>query len=526
MALAACSAFESDDSGQVSIVEGFLGGVAADEPRAVLIGRSILAAGGNAADAATAIGLTLTVTLPSSAGLAGGGVCLVHNPFAGKVEALDFLPAAPREVPASATRPSAVPTLPRGLYALHSRYGRQRWSQVVTPAEGIARFGAPVSRAFAADLAKVEAPLMADVAARRIFARSGSGGAVKEGDTLIQMDLSTVLSRLRTLGPGDFYSGSLARALVAAVQDAGGSLSLDDLRNYTPEWRPTVQRSFGYRVAHFAPASTVGGAVSANLWTALTSSDAYEDAPAAERPHLLAEAALRVFADRAQWLAPDGTTRLSADELATESRAVALMKGYRADRRTMPTELPSAPVEQPETPSATTFVVVDKDGQAVVCALTMNNLFGTGRVAPGSGMLLAASPQSVGRRPISLAPMMIVNPRVKSFYFGAAAAGGSAAPTATIEVALRALVDEQPLEDAMAAPRLHHAGAPDVVYHEPNVDAATLKSLADRQYRVATTPTIGLVNAIACPEGLPPNFQSCAVRSDPRGSGYAASAEQ
>ena len=108
--------------GELGFVSGFLGGVAADEPRAALIGRDVLSAGGSAADAATAVFFALSVTMPSSASLGGGGVCLAYDNRTKKTEALDFLPRAPRAIPAGTPRPSAVPGNVRGFFVLHAKY--------------------------------------------------------------------------------------------------------------------------------------------------------------------------------------------------------------------------------------------------------------------------------------------------------------------------------------------------------------------------------------------------------------------
>lgn len=148
--------------GSVGHIEGFAGLVAADEPRAVSVGRDVLSAGGNATDAAVAMAFTLTATLPSQAGLGGGGTCLVYNQPAKKVEVLDFLSPPPAATGPKTIRPSAIPTLPRGLFALHSKYGRLRWEQLMAPAETYARLGIPASRAFTQQLAPIAPALFDD----------------------------------------------------------------------------------------------------------------------------------------------------------------------------------------------------------------------------------------------------------------------------------------------------------------------------------------------------------------------------
>ncbi|MBI3114175.1 MAG: gamma-glutamyltransferase, partial [Rhodospirillales bacterium] len=219
--LAAINPFQTkeDESkrGTIGFVQGFLGGVATDEPRAALVGREILSAGGTAADAAVAVSLALSVTLPSAASLGGGGVCVVHDVKSKRTETLDFQAATPGRMSPITVHPVAVPGFIRGIGALHAKYGRLQWAQLITPAEQLARFGNQVSRAFANDLRRAAPTTLADPGMRKIFAAGKDAAAIKEGDYLKQLDLSSVLGRLRARGAGDFYAGLAARQFIAAV---------------------------------------------------------------------------------------------------------------------------------------------------------------------------------------------------------------------------------------------------------------------------------------------------------------------
>ncbi len=520
-----CASDDEKNLGEIGIVEGFLGGVAADEPRAALIGRDVLSAGGTAADAATAVYFALSVTLPSSASLGGGGVCLVHDATSARTEALRFLVRRPAAVPPGTARPTAVPGNPRGFFALHSKYGVLRWAQLVAPAESLARFGTPVSRALAHDLGQVGDALLAEPGNRTLFGRRDGQGVLREGDFMTQVGLAAQLSRLRSLGPGDFYVGRLARTLVNAVAQAGGSLSAGDLRSFAPSWSDTVTVAFGNETAHFAPPPSAAGSVAAQMWALLTRDDGYDDSDIDERSHLFVEAALRAFADRGRWMNDDGSSRVVPGDLTSKARLNALMATFRSDRHVPAAQLDPAPVQRLENPAATSFVVLDRHGSAVTCALTMNNLFGNGRVAPGTGIVMAMPPGQGGRGPISLGPMIVVNKHVNEFYFAAAATGGVAAPTALLNVAAKTLVGEISLEDAVQAPRLHHSGAPDLVYFEQGFDRDRLGALTGLGHRIGATNTLGRVNAAFCSGGLPPKPETCTVKTDPRGFGLAASAD-
>lgn len=522
--LVGCGYFdEKPKQGIVGYVTGFLGGVSADEPRAALIGREILSAGGTAADAAVAAYFALSVTLPSSASLGGGGVCVVHDPVKQETKALDFLTGVPATVPVGADRPSAVPGNPRGMFMLHARYGRLKWPQLVAPAANIARFGAVVSRAFATDLDLVAAPLAAEPETRRVFGRVDGGGLAKEGDLLRQVELAAVIERMRQHGPGDFYNGPLARQIVAAVNSAGGSLALEDLRSYAPIWRdPVAVEVILGATAYFAPPPAAAGAVAAEMAAMMASRDKAAR-NAEERPHLFVEAAARAFSDRVRWLRPDGTSDVPVRDLVAKARIEALMRSYDSARHVPSANLDPAPVERPESPAATSFVVADREGQVVACALTMNNLFGTGRIAPGTGILLAALPGG-GRGPTSLGPMIVHDKNAGSVILAAGASGGVTAPTALAWVASEIVYGDKNLENALASKRIHHGGHPDIVFHEPDMPEATLTALKARGHQLAATPSLGKVNALFCPGGLLKKPETCQIRPDPRGLGLATSA--
>jgi gamma-glutamyltranspeptidase/glutathione hydrolase len=522
--LGACSTASEAPRGTIGFVQGFLGGVAADEPNAALIGRDILSAGGTAADAATATYFALAVTMPSSASLGGGGICLVYDNEKGTTEALDFLARAPTAVAPGTLRPNAVPGNARGFFALHSKYGRLRWAQLLGRAENLARFGIPVSRAIARDLATVEESLMVVPEVRRVFGRKGGKGAVRERDFLIQVDLAGVLSRLRSNGPGDFYQGRLARQLVDAANGSGGSLRIEDLRNFAPRWRHTLKVPFGDLTVHFPPPPPPAGAVAAAMWFMVEEDGRYRSAAGDERHHLLAEVSQRAFADRGRWMTDAEGSALQPGELVSADRLRSLMADYKTDRhRPPPGPLAVPPLENP---AATSFVVADREGSVVACTMTMNNLFGNGQIARGTGIFLAAMPGQGGRGFTSLGPMLVVNHIVDQFFFAAAASGGVAAPGAMTGVAARSLIGRQPLSRALAAKRLHHGAVPDLTYYEKGMSEAVLDALVGRGHKVGATQRLGQVNAIWCPGGLPRAPESCAVEVDPRGFGLAVSADQ
>jgi gamma-glutamyltranspeptidase/glutathione hydrolase len=517
--LSGCSLFDLEDSENVEVRE-FIGGVAGDEPQAVLAARGILRSGGNAVDAATALYFALSVTLPSSASLGSGGVCLVHDAPKRKTEALDFVLRTPRIIPQNTDRPSAIPGSPMGMFVLHTKYGNLPWSQLVAVGERLARFGSRATRTLVNDLEPVAAALFEDASSRKIFA-DRNGNIVAEGSKLVQLDLANVLANIRVNGPVDLYSGKLAARLVEAVKAAGGSLSLADLRDFSPRWLKPAKYKIANRSAFFFPPPGAAGIVLGQMIGMLDVDDEFDDSSEVARLHLLAETAMRALAERQRWMTDDYQSREDPDKLVEPGHLRKLLSNFSLDKHTSPGAFNPRPAARPENPSATSFVVVDRLGSAVACELTMNNRFGVGRIAPGTGVMLAAVSNNLGRGPVSMGPMMVVHEFTRQFHFAGAATGGVAAPTALANVAARVTLSEESLRSAMDQRRVHHGGAPDTTYYEPGIPPEVIAGLTRRGHRVAATPTLGIVNAASCPEGMPREPDGCEVVSDRRGSGLA-----
>jgi len=520
---------DESNRGTIGFVQGFFGGIAVDEPRASLVGRDILTSGGSAADVAVAVSFALSVTKPSSASLGGGGICLVHDEKSNETQTLDFLPRAPTTLSASAVRPTAVPGMVRGLAVLHAKYGKLPWSQLVRPAETLARFGNQVSRAFAADLGRVSPATMTDPEFLKVFGQGTGGKIVQEGDFLKQLDLSAVLGRLRGRGAGDFYTGLMGRKLAAAAVNAGGTLDIKDLRSFSPQWRPTLKIPYIKNVTvHFPDMPGPSGVLTAQMMGMLMDDNAWDDYTPAERRHLLAEASGRASYSRRRWLQADGTIDAAPDSLMDEDAIEQLFGGYQNTRHTPLPNARSGPAQALENNVGTSFVAVDREGSAVACALTLNNPFGDGRIAQGMGIVFAALPGAWGRGPDSLSLMLAVNNLHNIFYFGGAATGSNAAAGILAGVSMGAVLakDGEDLETAIAARRVYNSGDPDITYYESGLDDAIVSSLGGKGHRLNPASKMGLVNAIFCATGVPNrDGMSCSIKTDPRGFGLASGAE-
>lgn len=526
MLVAGCSNLFNDDPevkrGTIGFLSGALGVISVEEPQSAIIARDILSSGGSAADAAAAIAFSLTATMPSSASLAGGGMCIVRDDRGDIPDVIDFLPRAAKLSGGNVARPSSVPAMPRGVFLMHSKYGKLKWEQIVAPAENLARFGFQISRAFATDLAKVSGPLIRDKEAARVFRRP-DGSIVGEGDALRQPDLAVTLGRMRLRGVGQFYNGPEAQQLVQAVQDAGGNITIEELRDYRPTFRTPV--SFPWEkntVWHFAGPPAAGGAVAAEMMAILMYDKRFEDANPDEREHLLVEAAKLAFVNRMKHLQPDGTYTIDAAQLVTDDHLEVQEDRIDAAAAIPLAELIDNPVNWPETPAAVSFAVLDTFGGAAACTLTLNNIFGNGRMVPGFGFMLAAAPDDRGRTYTPVGPALLTSEYHNHAYMAAASSGGVTAPTSMINVIARAAAGPQSLREAMTAPRVHYAGAPDKVFVEAEMPKERVDELRALGHNVALTKSIGSVTAVYCPSGVPNKAGIlCLSASDPRGHGIA-----
>ncbi len=437
---------------------GYIGEVVADEPRAALVGRDVLARGGSAADAAAAVGLGLSVTLPSRASLGAGGACLAFDAASpSAAEAILFMPVAgPGGV--AADRPASVPMLARGLFLLQARHGSVDFDELIRPAAELARNGITVSRALADDLAAVRTPLLANPQARATFG-SGTGDAtLVSGDRLEQPQLAATLQHLAVVGVGDLYTGALGGQFVAGANAAGGGLDDSFMRSALPIARkPLLLEDRGTRIA-FLPPPADGGLATAAAFQALLE----HDSDALQISEAVASA----------WRTAHPAQTNNSDLTETAQATLAARPATAASGEAS---------ELARLPASTSFVVLDRSGNAVSCAISMDNLFGTGRMAGDTGIVIGASPARV-QAPL-LAAAIAWSKAEHHFLAAVAGSGQSQAPAAVAYGLHEALRNARPL-----------------------LSGAT---------------STGRANAISCPGGLPGDAAGCIGETDPRGLGLA-----
>lgn len=555
------------------------GVVVAEQSLAVEVGQRVLEQGGNAADAAVATALMLAVVHPQAGNLGGGGFALwVPHVGEGEVVDFrevaprryqqDLYLDADGEVVArrSLETPLAVgvPGSPAGLHALWERHGSGRFTfaHLAAPAIQTARAGFTVGPYLAEDLASSGAGgrIAADPTARARFHRP-DGGPLREGDLLVQEDLAQTLERLAAEGPDGFYGGRTAELLLQTLRkvDAregllAGDRLMDaaDLAAYEAKVRAPLTGWFrGFEVLSVPPPSS-GGFVLLQVLSILDGLPLETErdeagGPTARALHWWIEAMRLAFADRAEHLGDpeafpdpeaDGAMRtlevpletlLGAEWIATRRLAIG--------ERAQPGVAPWVPTPAPESPETTHLSVLDAEGNAVALTTTLNGTFGSGLLVEGAGFLLnnelddfsiqAGTPNMFGlvgaeanqlyggRRPLSSMTPTVVREGGQRVVLVLGAPGGPRIITSVLQVLLRVLVHGQPLEEAVAAPRLHQQWRPEGTALEaalPDDLRSALETTHGQPLR--TGSAAGLIQAIAVdPTGQPTGA------SDPRSDG-------
>ena len=490
--------------------------VVSGHPLASAVGRDILRQGGNAVDAAVAVGFALAVVHPEAGNLGGGGF-LVARTHDGQVRTLDYRETAP----AAATRDmfvdargessdrsitghlsAGVPGSVAGLVEAQVRLGRLSLAQVIAPAIRLARDGFTVDEYRSRSIAGDSERLAAFPASRAAFLPDGRPPEVSS--VLRQPDLATTLEAVRDRGADGFYAGPVADLIVAEMQRGGGLITHDDLRRYRPIWRDPVRVSYaGYTIISMPPASS-GGVTMGEI---LNIMEGFRPLPPFGSPallHLEAEAMRRAFTDR--------NTRLGDPAFVSNPIARLLSKEYAATLRSeIGPRASVTPAFQPTTrsgSSTTHYSVVDTEGNAVSCTTTLNNSYGSAVTVTGAGFLLndemddfttvpgkpnlyglvqgEANAIAPGKRMLSaMTPTVVLDPAGRLFLV-LGTPGGPRIITMVYHVISNVIDHRMPLPAAVSAPRLHHQALPDRIEIEPDgFPPATLDSLRALGHAIA-----------------------------------------
>jgi gamma-glutamyltranspeptidase/glutathione hydrolase len=510
------------------------GMVVAQESRAARIGIEILDRGGNAVDAAVAVGFALAVTYPRAGNIGGGGFMVIHLAKDNRDTTIDYRETAPAaatkdmfldahgEPDPAKSRDSAlsigVPGTVAGLALAHQKYGSGKLplADLIAPAIRLAQQGFLVEDDTADSLPGAAKRLARWPSAAGIYLKNG-GQPLQAGDRLIQFDLADTLQSIAREGPRAFYQGRTAGQIAAAVQKAGGIMSKDDLANYHAVERAVVRGSYrGYSIVSMPPPSS-GGVHLIEMLNILEGYDLAKLGRGAPSLHLLIEAMKRAYADRAVFMGdPDAVTMPIAG--LTSKKYAAALRASIGERATPSADIrPGKPADF-EGQNTTHVSVIDRDGNAVSNTTTLNFSYGVGLVADGTGVLLnnelddfTAKPGSAnayglvgfnanlpgpGKRPLSsMAPTIVLKDGKP--YLVTGSPGGSRIISAVLQVIVNAIDFHMPIAEAVSAPRLHHQWQPEEVFAEPDFSPDLLDALKARGHSIVPTQPHTAANSIA-----------------------------
>ena len=528
--------------------------VVAQEPHATDVGLAVLKSGGNAVDAAVAVGFALAVTHSSAGNIGGGGFMLVRMAD-GRTAFIDFREKAPAaashdmylDANKKLTRASivgwraaGVPGSVRGFEYAHKKFGHKAWGELLDPAIKLAADGYPLSFGDAQSLrpgSRTYQLLSQFADSKRDFLANGAGH--EPGDILKQPDLASTLKRIRARGAQEFYEGETAQRLAAAMKDNGGLITLDDLKNYKAVERKPLTGSYrGYNIITSPPPSS--GGVGMLQILGMLDGTGYEKAGAGSAAviHYVAECERRFYADRSEFMGDPDFYKDPVQQLLDPS--------YIASRRATidPHHATSSDVVKPgnikihEFTETTHYNVVDAEGNAVAVTYTLNGGYGCGVTAPGLGFLLnnemddfaskpgepnmfglvqgEANAIQPGKRPLSSMMPTIVMKDGKLFMV-IGAPGGSRIITGVTEVFLNVVDFHMNPQDADDWPRFHHQWRPDKLYVEHGTSPDTIALLKQMGHVVEpATGGVARVEAIVLQNGW------LEGASDGRGNGKAA----
>jgi len=512
----------------VTAVRAAHGMVVAQEARAARIGVDILKQGGNAVDAAVATGFALAVTYPRAGNVGGGGFMVIHH-AGGEDIAIDYREAAPAAATAqmfldadgnpdnrklrSTGLAVGVPGTVAGLALAHRRYGSGRLTlaQLLAPAIALARDGLDVDGDLADSLPRMRERLARWPSSAAIFLNP-DGSVLRPGQRLVQGDLAATLEGIARDGPRAFYEGPVAERIAAAVREAGGTMTADDLRAYDARLRAPVKGTYrGYTVLSMPPPSS-GGVHLIEMLNILEGFTLRDDA--ASR-HLMIEAMKRAYADRAAYLGDPDQVTVPLAGLISKRYAQSLRATIDPDTATPAQSGNPLPHEGDNT---THFSVVDGEGNAVSNTYTLNFSYGLGLVAAGTGVLLnnemddfTARPGATnafglvgfepnlpapGKRPLSsMTPTILLQDGRPVLVTGSP--GGSRIITAVLQQIVNIVDFGMDIAASIEAPRLHHQWQPDEVVVEPMLPVAIRQALEKLGHRVVVRRPATEINAIA-----------------------------
>ena len=522
-------------------VRGRHGMVASTNEVASRVGIEIMKRGGNAVDAAIAVGFALAVTHPAAGNLGGGGFMMIRLKN-GRTTAIDYREMAPaaahRDVYLDKNgnliegeggslvgyRAAGVPGTVRGMELALKKYGSGKlsWSQLIEPARQLAANGFTVTYSLARSLHGNREYLSQYPETKRIYLRNGK--FYNEGELFRQPELAATFARLQRFGPNEFYEGETARMIAADMERHHGLMTLEDLRGYVAKERTPLRGNYrGHEIISMPPPSS-GGAVLIEMLNILEGYDlAKLEASSSDRYHLMAEAMRRAFADRAEYMGDSDFVKVPVAGMIDKDYAKRLRSTINTDRASTSAEVRAGRPAGYESEETTHFTVVDAEGNAVANTYTLNNSYGSAAMAKGTGLLLndemddfAAKPGTPNlygliqgernavapkKRPLSAMTPTIVLRKDGSFWFTVGSPGGPTIINTVLCVITNVIDYDMNIQQAIDAPRIHHQWLPDELVGEPSgFSSDTQRALTSRGHTLAKLRYLGDAEGIMIEE--------------------------
>ena len=521
------------DSDTFHPVKAQHGMVASVDAMATNVGVDILRQGGNAVDAAVAVGFALAVTHPQAGNLGGGGFMLLRT-ASGRTTAIDFREMAPghasrdmfldkqgnadSKLSLTSHLASGTPGTVAGFALAAQKYGTLPLSTLLAPAIKLARDGIVVNDALADDLKTYGKEVLITHANSKAIFYKPDGTPWQKGDRLVQKNLARSLTLIAQQGPDAFYKGNIADEIAGEMAQHGGLINKADLAAYRAVERKPVSGTYrGYEVFSMPPPSS-GGIHIVQILNILESFDlAKMGFGSADAMQVMAEAEKYAYADRSEYLGDPDFVKVPWQALTSKAYAKSLAQQIDVAKARPSSEIKPGKLAPYESNQTTHFSVVDKNGNAVAVTYTLNTYFGSGIVAGNSGILMnnemddfSAKPGTpnvyglVGgeanavqpaKRPLSSMSPTIVAKEGKTWLV-TGSPGGSRIITTVLQMVVNSIDFGMNVAEATNAPRFHHQWLPDQLRVEKGFSPDTLRLLENKGQHVNVLPAMGSTQSI------------------------------
>jgi gamma-glutamyltranspeptidase/glutathione hydrolase len=520
-----------------SPVVGEQGMVVSQNAIASEVGADILRGGGNAVDAAVAIGFALAVTLPRAGNIGGDGFMLVHDAKSGEQVFFDFRSVAPKAATLAmfldnqgqesqiASRGYLAPSVPgtvAGLYMAHKKYGKMRWADVVAPAIALARDGVILTPDEAFVFGWGKERLSTSTAAKAAYYKP-DGALYRAGERLKQPDLAWTLTQIAKRGADGFYKGPVADRFAADMKANGGLITTEDLAAYRAVERKPLRGTYRGLDIVTAPPASAGGATLLNMLNIVENFDLKQNGVgAAKSLHIMAEAMKLGYADRYAVLGDTDFVTTPIKGFISKSYALSRAKLIDPDKAKPVAQMGVGDPLKYESPSTTHFSVADAQGNVVSTTYTLGADFGSGVMISGTGVLLnnqmnnfshaqaakalreglppPLNAMAPGKRMLSTMMPTIVMKNGKPWLI-TGTPGGSTIINTVMQVIVNVVDFNLNVEEATHQPRIYQDTS-DKLRVEPNFNADTVRVLQSLGHTITSDETMGSAQSIMIENGL------------------------